>query len=71
MKASEIREMTDEELRAAIEERRRELLNLRQQGQTGQLQNTARIRETRREIARLLTERTARAVRSKQDENHG
>ena len=64
MKPLEIREMTDEELHAAIEEHRRELLNLRQQGQTGQLEDTARIRQVRRDIARLLTERTARLKRS-------
>ncbi len=48
------------ELAAAIEENRRELLNLRQQAQTGQLENSDRIRQVRRDIARLLTEDTAR-----------
>jgi len=60
MKAAEIRELTDEELARNIEDDRREGLNLRLQAQTGQLENTARIREVRRELARLETERTAR-----------
>jgi large subunit ribosomal protein L29 len=60
MKAAEIRELTDEELTRAIEENRREALNLRLQAQTGQLENTARVRQVRRELARLETEHAAR-----------
>jgi len=60
MKPSAIREMTDAELNAALEEHRRELLNLRHQAQTGQITDTARIRMVRRDIARLLTEINAR-----------
>lgn len=61
MTAAEIRELTDEELVLRAEECRRETLNLRLQAQTGQLENTARFREVRRDTARLETERTARA----------
>lgn len=61
MKATDIRELTDEELEYGIGEHRREALNLRLQAQTGQLENTARIRLVRRDLARLFTERTARA----------
>lgn len=61
MKASDIRELTDEELAYGIVENRREALNLRLQAQTGQLENTARIRLVRRDLARLFTERTARS----------
>lgn len=64
MKASMIRELTDDELRHAMEEHRREALNLRLQAQTGQLENTARVREVRRDTARLLTEITARALQA-------
>lgn len=64
MKAAEIRELTAEELELRLEECRRETLNLRLQAQTGQLENTARIRDVRRDKARLETERTARAKRS-------
>ncbi|MCF7855409.1 MAG: 50S ribosomal protein L29 [Candidatus Pacebacteria bacterium] len=60
MKSSDIREMTNEELVRAVDDNRRELFNLRLQAQTGQLENTARIRQVRRDIARLSTEQTAR-----------
>ncbi len=60
MKAADIREMTAEELKRAIDDNRREALNLRLQAQTGQLENTARIRLVRRDLARLQTEKTAR-----------
>jgi large subunit ribosomal protein L29 len=61
MKAAEIREYTQDELMRALEDSRRELFNLRMQAQTGQLENTARIRLVRRDIARLLTEQGARS----------
>ena len=64
MKPSVIRELTNEELRHSIEEHRREALNLRLQAQTGQLENTARVRQVRRDTARLLSERIARASRA-------
>jgi large subunit ribosomal protein L29 len=60
MKASDIRELTPLELNKQLNDSRRELLNCRIQQKTGQLENTARIRQVRREIARLLTEITAR-----------
>ncbi|MBN2451983.1 MAG: 50S ribosomal protein L29 [Lentisphaeria bacterium] len=63
MKAAQIRELTDEELERSMAENRREAFNLRMQQQTGQLENTGRIRQVRRDIARLETERTARARR--------
>ena len=68
MKPAAIREMTDEELKRAVEEHRREALNLRLQAQTGQLENAARVRVVRRDLARLLTERTARLARQKKQE---
>ena len=60
MKAADIRQMTEEELTRGMEENQREALNLRLQAQTGQLENTARVRLVRRDIARMLTEKTAR-----------
>ncbi len=60
MKAADIRQMTDEELTRSIEEHRREALNLRLQAQTGQLENTARVRHVRRDLARLLSVETQR-----------
>ena len=60
MKAADMRQMTGEELVRSIEEHRREALNLRLQAQTGQLENTARIRLVRRDLARLLSVETER-----------
>lgn len=55
MKASEIRDMTQEQRDERLRELREELFNLRFQYATRQLTNTARIREVRRDIARVLT----------------
>lgn len=60
MKASDIRELTPLELAKQLNDSRRELLNCRIQQKTGQLENTARIRQVRRDIARMVTEQTAR-----------
>ncbi|MEW6717315.1 MAG: 50S ribosomal protein L29 [Chloroflexota bacterium] len=55
MKASEIRELTTEEILAKLDESREELMNLRFQQSTGELIDTARMRIVRHEVARLLT----------------
>ena len=55
MKAEEIRGLTDDKIRAQIDESREELMNLRFQQSTGELLDTSRLRETRRLIARLET----------------
>ena len=55
MKASELRELSEEQLDERLRELREELFNLRFQYATRQLTNTARIREVRRDIARVLT----------------
>jgi len=47
--------MSDEELLAKEEELRKTLFNLRIQKATGQLTNTALIRQTKRDLARVLT----------------
>ena len=52
--------MTDEELGRALGERRQELFNLRFQSATGALENSARLRSAKREIARILTIRYER-----------
>ena len=64
MKPSEIRELNDEELSRVLEESRREMFNLRRQIQIGQANNSARIRLLRKDIARIETEKTARANRA-------
>ncbi len=51
----EMRELDDEELENRLAEYRRELLNLRFQLATGQLDNSARIPQVRRDVARVLT----------------
>lgn len=55
IKASELRSKSRAELLAQLAELKREQFNLRFQKATGQLENTARIREVRRDIARILT----------------
>ena len=60
MKYVDIVKLTDEELAAKVLEMRREKLNLKIQSRTGQLEKTARVKELRRDIARCLTEETAR-----------
>jgi len=47
--------MTDAELEDALHDRRQELFNLRFQAVTGALENTARLKLAKREIARILT----------------
>lgn len=53
--ATELRELEDDELEARLEEYRREMLNLRFQLATGQLDNTTRLNLARRNVARVLT----------------
>ncbi len=55
MKASELRNLTISELHAKLKELKEALFNLKIQHSTGQLQNTAQLRKTRRDIARVLT----------------
>lgn len=55
MKANEIRELTTAEIEQNVKTLKEELFNLRFQLATGQLENTARIREVRKSIARLKT----------------
>lgn len=55
MKAAEVRELTVEELVAKEREIELELFNLRFQQAMGQLENPARIRQLRKELARIKT----------------
>lgn len=55
MIASELRELSDDELRQNLAESKEELFNLRFQIVTGQLDNPRRIKQVKREIARTLT----------------
>src|SRR5579863_8360029 len=53
--ANELRELDDEELDSRLSEYRRELLNLRFQLATGQLENIVRLSVVRKDVARVLT----------------
>lgn len=55
MKASELREMSADQFDDELIKLKREALNLRFQAASGQLENTARVREIRRDIARIKT----------------
>jgi large subunit ribosomal protein L29 len=54
--------MTDDELQRRLDDTRQELFNLRFQAATGALENSARLRLAKREIARILTLRNERAA---------
>jgi large subunit ribosomal protein L29 len=62
MKAVELRELSDDELRGRLRELQEELFNLRFQLATGQIENVGRIRTVRRDIARLKTVQQQRAL---------
>jgi large subunit ribosomal protein L29 len=66
MRARQLRDLTDVELDRRLEETRQELFNLRFQSATGALENSARLRLAKREIARILTIRNER-----EDETNG
>jgi len=55
MKAVELRQLTVEELRRRLDETYQELFNLRFQLATKQLADTSRVRQVKRDIARLQT----------------
>ena len=55
MKAGDVRVMTPDQLSDELMKLKKEQFNLRFQRATGQLANTARVREVRRDIARIKT----------------
>lgn len=65
MKPKELRSLTDDELLAKGRDLRQEMFNLRIQQQSGQIEKPSRIRELRRDVARVETILTERR-RSKQ-----
>ncbi|WNI17274.1 50S ribosomal protein L29 [Actinacidiphila sp. ITFR-21] len=54
-KATELRQLGDEELVGKLREAKEELFNLRFQGATGQLENNSRLKTVRKDIARIYT----------------
>ena len=61
MKAQDVRAKTDDELKGQVDELKKEQFNLRFQRASGQLENTARVRQVRRDIARIKTLLSERA----------
>jgi large subunit ribosomal protein L29 len=61
-KARDLRALNDDELAEKLNEARQELFHLRFQGATGALENSARVKLTKREIARILTIRNERVA---------
>jgi len=55
MKPGDLRARTEDELSEEIETLGKEIFNLRFQRASGQLENTARVRQVRRDIARIKT----------------
>ena len=55
MKANDVRAMTPDQLEDELAKLKKEQFNLRFQKATGQLENTARVRQVRRDIARIKT----------------
>jgi len=55
IKATELRELADEDLVQRLRESKAELFNLRVQGATGQLDNNRRLQVVRKDIARIYT----------------
>ena len=62
MKPNEVRALSDEELAKQLEDGRVELFNLRFQMATSRLDNTARVKTVKRDIARIQTEIRAREL---------
>ena len=62
MKASEVHNMKDDELVAKLIDAQQEAFNLRFKHATGELENTARIGASRRDVAKLLTVARQRGI---------
>jgi large subunit ribosomal protein L29 len=68
MRASELREFSNQELHVRLEESRRELFNLRQQWYFGSLEDENRFKAVRKDIARILTILRERELAAQQEE---
>jgi large subunit ribosomal protein L29 len=62
MKPSDVRALTDDALGDELMKLKKEQFNLRFQKASGQIENTARVRQVRRDIARLKTVQAERAA---------
>jgi large subunit ribosomal protein L29 len=64
MKNSEIKEMPDVELAAKVEELQKGIYEMKCQGRTGELTNSAAIKHFRRDVARIKTEQKVCSAKS-------
>ena len=71
MRATELQDLSDIELAEQIDTARRELFGLRFQHATGELDNTAGLRQAKREIARALTVARKREIDAQRAQNNG
>jgi large subunit ribosomal protein L29 len=62
MKAAEVHNLKDDELVARLIDAQQEAFNLRFRHATGELENTARLGQARRDVARLLTVAKGRGI---------
>lgn len=62
MKAADLRDLSEAELREHLDDARRELFGLRFQHATGELDNTASLGHAKREVARALTVARERGI---------
>ncbi|HCG98965.1 MAG: 50S ribosomal protein L29 [Actinobacteria bacterium] len=65
MKAEKYRDLTDDELVQKLKDAKEELFNLRFQLATGQLDNPMKIKDAKRDIARIQTVRMEREIEAK------
>jgi large subunit ribosomal protein L29 len=71
MKVEELRELPGDELMDALVEAKEERFNLRFQVATNQLDNTARLKQVKKEIARILTVLREREMADAKENAHG
>ena len=65
MQAEKLRDLTEDELVAQLKSAKEELFNLRFQLATGQLENPKRIKEIKKDLARIQTVRKEREIEAK------
>jgi len=68
MKASEVRELSADEMHRKVDELEEELFNLKFQLEIGQLENSAKLKQTKRDIARVRTIIRQRELEPEQQE---
>jgi large subunit ribosomal protein L29 len=71
MRASDLQDLSDIELAEQVSTARRELFGLRFQHATGELDNTAGLRQAKREVARALTVARQREIDSQSGQGNG